>query len=289
MAIEIGGYRIYPLFFIIIIAIVIMIILIVKKILKLKKIKEERSLNRITQWQKTKMVDILLECKERTIEECGGESEYTDIIDETINYIKKSKKWNPKELEKINNDCIPIITDALFQEIKNCYTKEIQKFNRIVLLVHAIDFINGGPEIENKKMIWISKNYSVDTMFKYRSKQEGQLKTLIMQSLTRIMGLYDKSLNCIPSTVLTVDERLKEINYIEFEDIVGEFNVKENFLTGTRSDTLDIITICVFDECQNIVMNMESILKDNEKSKLRALACLCDQELYPIIIEDIAL
>ena len=293
MKIRIGNYIFYPAFFITVIAVIIIIIavLIIKNIMKNKK--QENSINKnyeITIWQRQHLIQLMNEY----IKDNNIDATTLDIVSELNIYMKNSKYWNMDEIIEINEDIIPYSTLILFQIAINKYSDN--NMNDAVLILHALDFINGGmdnPDYYEGEYPWIGEDIPELRNHKDMTEEEARTIYLYASAIEDILRLVDSDIGKIPEN-LDVLSFCKRLSQKDIENASGDIGSVIDFLEINQK-TRDIAAKALFN---NIIIllgdifdkdskNYEKNIDEYRRYTLRALATAIDGQLYSDIIKSI--
>lgn len=280
--IQIGGYLLYLPFFIAIIFVPIIITVIVVLIINKKYDKLNKNLDVITQYQKTKLDEILDKEIENTPEATEA---YHELIRQIQGYIRHKRFWDPQELLDMHENSLLLLTTVIFEKIKED-VKNNNK-NEAVLLCHALDFINCGVSYEGKEMEWIGDEIECTKNHEDMSDNEGRLFKLCLSTVERLWEFVDADLEKIPESISEIDPTLKTYKAFDFETAYDDLSECVDF-RNLKPETFDICA-------RGLVYILDDIISELDKQYLpyyqvyyvRALACCLDKQLYDAIVESI--
>lgn len=312
---ELFGYKIYPLFFIlVIIALLIMIASIVimgskkDKIPKEAKVKgkgkrkdvkdsridildgvPENDYNLISSWQKENLKNMLLiTMDEYRREENVEDDAYTNTIESLINYIENNKYWSVADLVEISPNAVLFLTMLAASELEN----EIHDFNidRTVLFSNAIDRMNGTFEQGgNPNREWIS-NACEAISSNYQGPESGKrLLGCIINSLETVLSVMDDGI--IPEGIPYTDNNLDMVTRADLARAINELKESENFILNISNDTQMIVLYSLIFKLRHQIDNLIQLGKTQTIRPLdfnivRAITIMADKQDYSDIISE---
>lgn len=278
MRIELFGYYLYPAFFI---TIILVPIIIVGSIILIKRLIERKNVynsSKITSYEKKHIPPLIESEKDVTDNE-----EYIKILDELEDYIKECTYWNIDELLEIDKDAIILLTSLLFDEVKENHKKDPDK---CVLLLHAIDVINGNYDYETKSQ-WMADDMTELNNHYKMGADEAKLLFLCESSLERIIDMY---VNIDSNKIPAITDAIPELIGTERENIASAMRDVEHCIdfTELKSATFNMLELSLIDMLDNVINTQEKDFFDEFYiSYFRSLACIIDRQLYDNILKTI--
>ena len=278
MRIELFGYYLYPAFFITVIGVPVLVTLLIIFLRRFKERKQVYSTSIITTWEKKHIPELL----NKEIDESDSE-EYSEIINNLKEYVQTCDYWNTDELLEINKDSIIILTSILFDEVKE---KHASNPDKSVLLLHAIDNINGGIDYE------MGKNFMEEDMSQLNNHEkmgvdEAKVLSLCETALNRVISEYvDLDSQKIP----IVTEAISELIGVEREDLGSALRDVLHCIdfTELKESTFDMLELALIDMIDKIIeSHQEDYFDQYYLSCFRTLACVIDRQLYNDILKTI--
>lgn len=293
MTIRIGNYIFYPAFFITVIIVIVLIVfaLALRNILKEKK--QENSVNKnfeITVWQRKYLIQFMNEY----IKDNNIDSSILDISSELNIYMKNSKYWNVDELMEINENIIPYTTLLLFQVAINKYIDNYK--DDAVLILHAIDFINGGmdnPDYFDGEYPWIGEDIPELRNHSDMTVEEARTIYLYESAIEDLYSLVDIDIGKIPEDSPVLDF-CKRLSQKDIENAYGDLCSVIDILEVNQR-TRDVVAKALFNNISALFAdifdknseNYEKYVDEYRRYPLRALTSVIDGQLYSDVIESI--
>lgn len=278
MRIELFGYYFYPAFFITLIGVPLLIVLTIILIRRLKERRQVYSTSRITSWEK-KYIPVILKKEKREAQN----EHYEKTLEGLIEYVEECTYWNTDELLEIDIDAIIILTSVLFDEIKKEHTEDPDK---CILLLHAIDNLNGGIDYE------LGKHWMADDMTQLNNHEkmgidEAKVLALCESSVERTINEYvDLDSNKIPLITNAYSEMIG-LTREDFGSALRDIDHCVDF-TDMKEATYNILELTMIDLLDKIITTQENDFFDGYYlSYFRTLACIIDRQLYDDILKTI--
>lgn len=276
MKIELFGYYLYPAFFITLIGIPLIFAIL---FISIRKIKEKRAVysnSVITAWQKKHLVRII----DSNIEKSDS-SEFTEILEEAKDFIQTCKYWNNDEMIEINKDMIILLSVIFFEEVKNNYKDNPDK---CVLLLNAIDSMNGGVNADLKKH-WMDDDFPTIENNEEMTVDETKLLCLCNTAVLRAMTNYiNPDTQNIPKLTLA----FKDLIGMETEDFgsVSRHILHCQDFRELKNSDYRIIAMCLIDMIDEEFKKLrDDYFEPYYLCYFRALACVLDHNLYDYILD----
>ena len=278
MRIELFGYYFYPAFFITVIGVPLLVVLLIILIRRLKERRQVYSTSRITSWEKKYIPQILRKEKREAQNE-----HYETILDGLIEYVEECTYWNTDELLEIDIDAIIILTSILFDEVKESHVEDPDKS---VLLLHAIDNLNGGIDYDQGKH-WMADDMAQLNNHEKMGIDEAKALALCESSIERTMDEYvDLDSNKIP----LITKAYHEMIGLTREDFGSALRDVEHCIdfTDMKEATYNILELTMIDLIDKIITSQEKDYFDNYYlCYFRTLASIIDRQLYDDILKTI--
>ena len=276
MRIELFGYYFYPAFFITLIGVPLLIVLTIILIRRLKERRQVYSTSKITSWEKKYIPPILKKEKREAQNE-----HYEEILDGLVEYIEECTYWNTDELLEIDIDAIIILTSILFDEVKEEHGEDPDKS---VLLLHAIDNINGGIDYDLGHN-WMANDMAQLNNHEKMGTDEAKVLALCESSVDRTINEYvDLDSNKIP----LITKAYHEMVGLTREDFGSALRDIEHCIdfTDMKEATYNILELTMIDLIDKIITTQEKDYFDEYYlSYFRTLACIIDRQLYDDILK----
>lgn len=294
MTVRVGDYILYPAFFIligiIIIACVVLIVL-------LNVLKERKQINivdknfEITKWQRKYLCQF---CRQYI-----SDNELNDNIKEDVKkfekYINESKYWNVDELLEIDENLVRNITTILFKFAMESY--ELRHYDDAVLIINAIDFINGGmdnPDYFDGDYPWIGED--IPEMRNHQDMTDEEARTIYLyeSALEELYSFVDDDLDKIPEAADVLDF-CKRISKQDMENASGDICSAIDILE-LNEKTRDIVAKALFNNISILIADIffnddanENVkyIDEYRRYQLRALASVIDKQLYSDVVTSI--
>ena len=248
-------------------------------IILIRRLKERRqvySTSKITSWEK-KYIPTILQKEKREAEN----EYYEEILEGLIEYIKDCTYWNTDELLEIDVDAIIILTSVLFDEIKKDHIEDPDK---CVLLLHAIDNINGGIDYDMGHN-WMANDMAQLNNHEKMGSDEAKVLALCESSVDRTINEYvDLDSNKIP----LITKAYHEMIGLTREDFGSALRDIEHCIdfTDMKEATYNILELTMIDLIDKIITTQEKDYFDEYYlSYFRTLACIIDRQLYDDILK----
>lgn len=278
--IRVGDYLIDGgLLLIILIVFIVVTILFISSMSRAKK-KTVKNTYRITKWQKQEIPQTI----EFVEEEIPGMEKYieenSNIVEGFGTYLKKNNVWDYDHLVAIAENTPFVMTNILFQDAEFSLTECADGGERALLLLYAIDMINGGPVMEGRKMIWIP-SYIEEFPDQGITPDEARLKSVLQSAIMRLADEMDKETGMIdPAYDLPYYVKsyvLEDAQYAlgDLAEKSGVFHIEE------RSRKLIIHSLLMCLKTSLIVDT--GCLSPMDVLYLRALICMLDKQLYDAV------
>lgn len=288
--VRVGDYIIYPATFVLIFIVMVVIMLIVFFINRHKEKKMEKMNDdcfRITQWQR-KHVGRL--CKDYVKDNEMGPFE--DSIKKLDDFILNSTYWNPEEMLEIDKELIKNATYIMFFVAQESF--ELKQFDDAVLMLHAIDIMNGGPDNPDYfegEYPWIGDEVPELKNSDEMSEEEMRTMHLYASALEDLVSFVDEDLGKIPESV-SVPEFCKRLSLTDMnearEDVYSAIDIH-----ALQDETRDVIAKALFNsvsitwgEVLDGTGQADSI-DEYRRYPLRALAAAIDNQMYSEVIDSI--
>lgn len=287
--IQIGDYLIYPALILLLIFIIVIVTLFFIGFMAVSKSsakKSKRNIYTITSWQRNNLEDSLdyaNDCRELDSDVDQTYSDYEEFIPEFIQYIKSHKYWNIDELKAINSSLPIKISYLLMQDvIASCFNEELEDVDRAILLLHTIDMINGGAEMDGKKYLWMD-NEIEETMGTGMTPEESRMKTIFFWALDGIAEYFDEDGNITDDSAPSYIEKYTENDY---EKAYGNLASKIK-ITDIDADTKEMIAAGLIDSLSDYMLCNQGEIDRITLCSIRSLACLLDGNDYSEILNSL--
>ena len=287
--IQIGDYLIYPALILLLIFIIVIITLFFIGFMAVSKSsakKSQRNIYTITSWQRDNLEDSLdyaNDCREMDSDVDQTYSDYEEFIPEFIQYIKTHKYWNIDELKAINPSLPIKISYLLMQDvIASCFNEELEDVDRAILLLHTIDMINGGAEMDGKKYLWMD-NEIEETMGTGMTPEESRMKTIFFWALDGIAEYFDEDGNITDDSAPNYIEKYTENDY---DKAYGNLASKIK-ITDIDADTKGMIAAGLIDSLSDYMLCNQGEIDRITLCSIRSLACLLDGNDYSEILNSL--
>ena len=278
MRIELFGYYFYPAFFITLIGVPLLIVLTIILIRRLSERRQVYSTSRITSWEK-KYIPAILKKEKREAQN----EHYEEILNGLIEYVEECTYWNSDELLEIDVDAIIILTSILFDEVKEQHAEDPDKS---VLLLHAIDNLNGGIDYDQGKH-WMADDMAQLNNHEKMGIDEAKALALCESSVERTIDEYvDLDSNKIP----LITKAYNEMIGLTREDFGSALRDIEHCIdfTDMKEATYNILELTMIDLIDKIITTQENDYFDGYYlSYFRTLASIIDRQLYDDILKTI--
>lgn len=278
MRIELFGYYFYPAFFITIIGVPLILAMLFILIRRLKERKAVYSNSVITDWQKKHLVKIIDNNIEKT-----SNSKYVEILEEAKDFITDCKYWNNEEMIEINKDMVVLLSLIFFEDVKMNYKDNP---DRCVLLLNAIDAMNGGVDANLKKH-WMEDDFPELENDEAMTRDETKLLCLCNTAVSRAMTNYiNPDSQNIPKLTLAFED-LIGMETEDFGSVSRHILHCRDFTTLKNSD-YRIIAMCLIDMIDEEFKKLkDDYFEPYYLCYFRALACVLDHNLYDYILDTI--
>lgn len=279
MRIEIFGYYVHVLLFVIIFAVILVGVLSFILIRRLKERKQVYTTSRITDWEKNNIPKLL-----RKEIDSVNDADYTNKINKIINYIQTCDYWNNDELIELDKDSILLITSILFDYVKENHSSNPDK---CVLLLHTIDNANGGIDFSNGNN-WMSEDFQMQKNSGKMSDDESRAILLCQNAVTKA---YEKYINTDTDAVPLITKAIPELSgkkYEQFQSAVDDIAVCKGF-DSMKESTYNMTEICLIDEIDKFIeVEEDDYFDEYYLCYFRVLASLIDRQPYDEILESLA-
>lgn len=279
--IEIGGYVFYPSFWIAVVIVPVVITLVLVLIYNFKLKRKAKSFNSITSWQKERIVELI----DKELEDMADtDEEYKEMLKNCQGYIRHKKFWNVDELLDIDEDAVVVITSIVYDEI----VRDVRSKNNndAVLLLHAVDYINGGCPLIGQEMEWIGTEIEELKNDLKMTDYEARLLKIFYNSIDYAINEVDIDINKIPEGY-PCDPELKNYILLDFEKAQEEI-LDCIDMRNLSNETLTICARCLTDHMKDIIVDLsKKTIPDWQLYYIRAIACALDKQLYPDIVNSI--
>lgn len=273
--VEIAGYRIYPLFWILLIGIPLLILIIIKIFLSLRTKKTLREYNRITNWQRENLPKLI----NRAIKAMTDEQEI-EVLKKSKKIIIESKFWDSDKFLAIQGNCLYLLNLALYSEFIQLYFVE-KRIEDSTYILHALDALNDGLlDADSPKFEWIGEDIQGYEMFEGMDVYEDRMAGIWADSVLSAQKKVDPDLMKIPRSI-SVFEELYNFYDDDYNEVVADIANSDNpFNLEDRS--YEVIISCLVDKINNFVGGG----KDREKLiyihiyYIRSLICAIERENY---------
>ena len=278
MRVELFGYYLYPAFFITVIGVPL---LIVGLIILLRRLKEKRQVyatSIITTWEKKYLPKIIEKEKKTTDNES-----YIAILNELKEYIADCNYWNTDELLEIDKDEIIILTNFFFEQVK---VKHNENPDKCVLLLHAIDNINGGIDYD------LGNHWMADDMVSLQNHEkmgidEAKVLALCEGTIEKAVSQY---VNLDTNKIPVVTAAISEMVGMEREDFGSALRDVVHCIdfTDLKESTFEILELVFIDAIEKIINSQkEDFFDEYYLSYIRTLASIIDRQLYDDVLKTI--
>lgn len=282
MFIDLFGYRIYWTVPVAII-LVFFILFILKKIISYRReSKAVYSLSVITDWQRENIPSIL---RKRI-----SESQDEDNILRLCNYIENNTYWNDEEILEIDEDLVMDATFMLLNEVGElmCEDMGVKNKNRAILILVAIDFINGSLDLSSGRIEeWMDDALPGETGDDSSKYSEQRAINLYASTLERVADNYiNHVIDAIPQ-ITDAFLPLRGLTVDEFIDIFTETTELED-VYDINDKTANVIAYALYDQIAGLLERYQGKTVNNYYSSyIRALAVVLNKMTYPEIVSTI--
>lgn len=283
-------YLIYPpaliLFFIVFFAIAGSVAVV--NILKNKK-KENTAYKyyEITDWQRNKLMPLVK--RHNKIEDA-----YRGDVEWIQSYINKNKYWNIEEILEDAPSSKTVMVMSIYMLEAAIGEYSLEHFNNAVLILHAVDFLNGGMDgdIYDGDYQWIGDE--IDSLKNHTDMTDEEARTLYLyaSAVINLIDLCDEDLEKIPDEI-DVEPFCKTLSLTDMELAADELDqVVDIHNEGISDETRDVVSRGLFN---NISILLAEILDDDDvkfmdeyrRYTLRALVACIDKQPYSEFIETV--
>ena len=205
------------------------------------KKKKNKTIYKITQWQKNNLPISLKYVSEEIDNEPARQycSEHNGTIEKFLQYISRSNSWDIKNLEhKVGENADYILSRILFYDIESCLTEYVDETEKALLLSHSVDMINGGPESHKKEIKWMYKGMAAEAD-QGVTTEENQVKMVYENALEMMYGQFDEGSDEI-NPFYNVPFYVKELDKLSIEEAMTDLLSNPGIFSINR-ETKDII------------------------------------------------
>lgn len=297
IAFQIGEYLIYPALIILVLLIIVVITILFVAFMAVNKSstkKNIRHIYHITKWQKQELansIDYAYEIKDTDSELKSVCLETDEYIDDFIDYVNNNKYWNIDDLFQIN-ESLPInISYLLLQDVKaSCFDPALYDIDRAVLLLHSIDLINGGADMDGKKYLWMDESIE-EAIGDSKSSNENRMRTIFFMALDNVAEYFREEEGEDGEKVfgdISADAPyyVRDFTYSDYESAYDDLASKTKIKDLTE-DTKKMITAGLIDALIEYTYCNTTSIDKLTLCTLRSLACLLDNNDYDVILKSL--
>jgi hypothetical protein len=269
----------------------IVFLLLIRNIFKEKK--QEEKVNdkyKITQWQRKYLCQLI----KAYLKDNDLEDDFDYLMKDFEKYVKESTYWNLDELLELSDDMVKNITIILFEVAQESYS--LRHFDDAVLVLHAIDFINGGmdnPDYFDGEYPWIGED--IPEMRNYQDMTDEEARTLYIyeSAVEELYSFVDPDIDKIPEgeNVLSFCKRLSKK---DMEDAVTDLcgvidilNLTDKTRDVTAKSLFNSISYLLGDIFNEDGDNYVQYVDEYRRYQIRALASVIDKQLYSDVVASI--
>lgn len=277
--IELFGYRIYPLFWILIITVPLFLFLFFKTLFSIKRKKREKGYRRITAWQKENLPKVI----SRAIKEQENKEEI-EVLKEVRIFIGENKYWSSDKLYRIHPKAITILNFSLYSIFLQLYFAE-QRVDESTYILHSMDVINGGLDHVSRRFEWIGDEVQMQGMFAGMDVSEDRMSGIWLDSIQAAMDRVDLDIMKIPRDVPAFEE-LYEFVGDDFQEAANDILGSDDMF-NLENKTYPIIVACMVDKVNQYIAKS----KDREGLHfvhlyyIRSLICAIERENYRDLLD----
>ena len=286
MYIRIGNYEISVWLFVIAIVVIAVLALAVWLLLRKqeKGSSDLQKYKRITAWQR-KNLNLIIDEDVKQYGDSSGET-YVTRANRIQAYINRRREWNRDELLQLDKTSLHYLSVVILENVDACIKHNLN--NKAVLLLCALDYINGGAPVLNGHLDWLGDDLPELKNHREMSKYEARLLNIFKDAITEAWEYVDEDLGKIPETS-HIDDKLKEFSSDDFIDAFNRIDecvdVKE-----LTEEPLIIATRMLNRKVQSYSSTIgDDGLKYHQLYYVRALACAAEKtyRLYEDILESL--
>lgn len=252
-----------------------------------EKSNKNKTLYKITQWQKHNLpLSLKYVSEEIDNEEVRQYSEEHKGTKEKFTvFLNRQSSWDKNVLEnKVGKDADYILSRLLFYDIESCLTEYVDETEKALLLCHSVDMINGGPESYRKRIKWMYEGMAAEGD-QGVSLEENQVKMMYENALEIMYAQFDENSDEI-NPFYNIPFYVKELLKTAIEDAMTDL-LSEPGIFGINKETKDVISRGLLFMLRESFKNDLESLDTTQIACFRCIAVLLDNRLYDVILHSI--